>query len=75
MLLEKRAYEGKLEMLGPSPAPLVKLKGRYRYQMLLKGNRAVILHRFVEELLRETKRLWAGKGINLTVDVDPVSVM
>ncbi len=74
-LLEKNPYEGKMEILGPSPAPLVKLKGRYRCQMLLKGNRASILHRFVEELLGETKKLWAGKRINLTVDVDPVSVM
>jgi primosomal protein N' (replication factor Y) len=74
-LLEKNQYEGNIEMLGPSPAPLVKLKGRYRYQILLKGDRASILHRFVEELLGETKKLWAGERINVTVDVDPVSVM
>jgi primosomal protein N' (replication factor Y) len=74
-LLEER-FSGKgIEILGPSPAPLVKLKGRYRYQMLVKGVRANPLHRFVAELAGESKERWRGKGINLNIDVDPISVM
>ena len=74
-LLKKRSYGRGIEILGPSPAPLEKIKGRHRYQMLIKGNRANILHRFVEELVGETKKRWPGRGIRLTVDVDPMSVM
>lgn len=74
-LLRKEPYGGRIEVLGPSPAPLVKLKGKYRYQMLIKGKRVNILHRFVEELVGETKKRLPGRGIRLTIDVDPISVM
>jgi primosomal protein N' (replication factor Y) len=74
-LLRKRSYGRGIEILGPSPAPLEKIKGRFRYQMLIKGKYSNLLHRFVEELVGETKKLWPGRGINLTIDVDPISVM
>ena len=74
-LLQER-FSGKgIEMLGPSPAPLVKLKGRYRYQMLIKGLRANPLHRFVEGLAHRAKERWRGRGVNLSIDIDPISVM
>ncbi len=74
-LLKERIYGGEIEILGPAPAPLVKLKGKYRYQMLVKGKRTNPLHRFVEELAEEMNRRWIGRGISLTIDVDPISVM
>ena len=74
-LLRKRSYGRGIEILGPSPAPLQKIKGKYRYQMLIKGKPVNILHRFVEELVGETKKRWPGRGISLTIDVDPISVM
>ncbi|NIS60521.1 MAG: primosomal protein N' [Proteobacteria bacterium] len=74
-LLKKRFYGTGIEILGPSPAPLVKIKGKYRYQMLIKGTRVKPLHRFVEELVGETKKRWPVRGIGLTIDVDPISVM
>jgi primosomal protein N' (replication factor Y) len=74
-MLKARPDGRGIEILGPSPAPLVKLKGKYRYHMLIKGKRANPLHRFVEELSEKMKKQWAGRGINLTIDVDPISVM
>ncbi len=74
-LVKMRSYGTGIEILGPSPAPLVKLKGKYRYQMLIKGKQVNPLHRFVEELLGETKKRWPARGINLTIDVDPITVM
>jgi len=74
-MLKARPDGRGIEILGPSPAPLVKLKGKYRYHMLIKGIRAIPLHRFVEELSRNMKKQWVGRGVNLTIDVDPISVM
>jgi len=74
-LLKEKTYGGGIEILGPSPAPLVKLKGKYRYHMLVKGRRAHSLHQFVEELASEMNKRWIGRGISLTIDVDPISVM
>ena len=74
-LLKERPYGKGIEILGPSPAPLVKLKGKHRYQMLVKGERANPLHRFVEELAEEMNKRWIGRGISLSIDIDPISVM
>ncbi len=74
-LLKGRPDGRGIEILGPSPAPLVKLKGRYRYQMLIKGKHVNFLHRFARELAERMKKQWAGRKINLSIDVDPISVM
>jgi primosomal protein N' (replication factor Y) len=74
-MLKGRPDAKVIEILGPSPAPLVKLKGKYRYQMLLKGTQANLLHRFARELAERMKRQWAGRKINFSIDVDPISVM
>jgi primosomal protein N' (replication factor Y) len=74
-MLKGRPDSKVIEILGPSPAPLVKLKGKYRYQMLLKGTQANLLHRFARELAERMKRQWAGRKITFSIDVDPISVM
>jgi len=68
-----RASSG-IRVLGPAPAPLEKLKGKYRYQILMKcpeGEDPVPpLRQAFEEL---GKRRVALK--TATVDVDPVSLL
>jgi len=64
-----------LEALGPAVAPLGKLKGRHRYQMLFKGKEWKPLHEFVERLLAEIQAEVGGRGVKLIVDVDPVHML
>jgi primosomal protein N' (replication factor Y) len=66
------ALHGEVEMMGPSPAPLYQIKGRYRWQLLLKGEKVSSLQRLSRALLQEGKAL---KGITVEVDVDPVSML
>ncbi|MBW2038643.1 MAG: primosomal protein N' [Deltaproteobacteria bacterium] len=67
-----KAHPGKVQILGPSPAPLAQIKGRYRWQLILKGERITHLQRFVHPLMEEGKRL---KGVRIEVDVDPLSIL
>jgi primosomal protein N' (replication factor Y) len=64
-----------LEALGPAMAPLGKLKGKHRYQMLFKGKQWKPLHEFVEKLLAEMEAEIPGRGVKLIVDVDPVHML
>jgi len=64
-----------VEVLGPAPAPWAKLKGRYRYQMLLKGKKLKPLHALVGRLLQEKALQPTGKRIRWSVDVDPLQMM
>lgn len=69
-LIRKR---GKVEVLGPAPCPLQKLRGRSRVQILLKAGERAALRRLVDWLRTGGKRLPAG--ISLTVDVDPLDML
>lgn len=59
-------------LLGPTPAPLVRLRGRYRFRLLVRTSRGVPL--------QEQLRTWlatapAPRPIRVRVDIDPVSFM
>jgi len=69
--LGERADE--LEFLGPAPAPLKRLRGRYRYQLLVKGAAGPSLRQASQRLAAATQRLIAP--IQGSVDVDPVSML
>jgi primosomal protein N' (replication factor Y) len=58
---------GKVGVIGPAESPLVRLRGRYRWQMLLKGTESGPLHLLAEKFLEG-----AGRGLEIHVDVDPV---
>jgi len=61
-----------LRLLGPAPAPLLKIRNRYRYQILLKAESNADLH----ELLQYAGHLEAQlKKVKLQVDVDPYNLM
>ena len=58
------------EVLGPAPAPLQRLRGRFRRHMLLKAPDDGSLLAILDEMRR---RLLNRSGV--TVDVDPVSML
>ncbi len=57
-------------ILGPAPAPMAQLRGRYRYRLLMNARRSV--------QLQDVIRNWLGRidhppGVRVAVDVDPYS--
>jgi primosomal protein N' (replication factor Y) len=60
-----------LTVLGPAPAPLVRLRGEHRVQFLLKGGRRGDMRRAVEAALAGMPHVRR----RVTVDVDPLSVL
>jgi primosomal protein N' (replication factor Y) len=67
----KRLRE-EVEMLGPSPAPLYQIKGSYRWQLLIKGEKGASLHDLSRALIHEGRGL---KGVRVDVDVDPITML
>lgn len=59
-----------IQILGPQPAPLARLRGRYRFDMLVRAADAIALRRALALLQRE-KALTATGAV--MIDVDPVS--
>ncbi|HET9833735.1 MAG TPA: primosomal protein N' [Vicinamibacterales bacterium] len=69
--LRQRADEAGLRILGPAPAPLGKLRGEYRTQVLIKGTN----RRAMREALRAALSTRPDLERRIVVDVDPVSVL
>ena len=68
--------EGKnLEVLGPVPAPLAKIKGKHRWQILLKAPKRATLQNFIRNLFNTLDQKQIDQGVNLTVDVDPYNML
>ena len=65
--------EQKLEVLGPAPAPLARLRGRYRYQLLVKGPPGPLLRGAAETLVKATTGL--ASPLQANVDVNPLSML
>ena len=63
-----------LELLGPTEAPWEKLKGKYRWHMLLKGPDRDALNRFTHHLVDSLIPRMKKAGVVVGVDVDPVNL-
>jgi primosomal protein N' (replication factor Y) len=64
-----------VEVMGPIEAALARIAGKYRWQILLKGQRVGTLHRFVWRVMRENPALFNRRGVTVAVDVDPFFMM
>jgi primosomal protein N' (replication factor Y) len=61
------------EVLGPAPAPLARLRGRHRFQLLVKGADRASLRRAAEILVAATRRL--PHGVQASVDTNPMNML
>ena len=60
-----------IQVLGPSPAPLMKIKNRYRFQILIKGENYLILDQFLNKLFPKIPK---KSFIQVKTDRDPFSM-
>ncbi|MGQ9631881.1 MAG: primosomal protein N' [bacterium] len=62
-----------LTVMGPAPAYLSRLKGRYRWQVILKGKSQSQLHAALDSAIRDMGEI--SRAVSLTIDVDPVGLI
>lgn len=62
-----------IAVLGPAPAPLAKLKNRFRWHIYLKAWTSQDLQKFTETILKQAKTYSLPKHVQLAIDRDPVS--
>ncbi|HVO84793.1 MAG TPA: primosomal protein N' [Syntrophobacteria bacterium] len=64
-----------VELLGPAAAPLSRIKGKYRWQLLLRARRSGLLREAAHRLVEWGTIALKGSGVQLTADVDPLSLI
>jgi primosomal protein N' (replication factor Y) len=80
-LLAKRAQALKaqfpqyelVEILGPAEAPLAKLRGQFRFHLLLKGPQATVINAFARQTMGNED--WLPTGVKILLDVDPMNLL
>ena len=67
---DARPFLDDLTILGPAPAPLALLRGRYRYRFLANARRSVELQKILAQWLASQN---FPPGVRVGVDIDPYS--
>ena len=74
-LYRQGAADHGVEVLGPAPAPLARVAGRYRWQILLKAADAKRLRRMVARVQAEPDAGRLARDVQVAIDVDPQSML
>ncbi|HWP06722.1 MAG TPA: primosomal protein N' [Polyangiaceae bacterium] len=69
--IAKHWAESDVEVLGPAPAPLARLRGRYRHRFMLRTKDRTRLHIVLLGLARTA----VDRRVRMAIDVDPVSML
>lgn len=67
--------DASVDIVGPSPAPLIKVKGEYRWHILLKVRDDLTIKSFLEDNFRRFIPEKYQNVVILSIDVDPVWVL
>ncbi len=66
------SHESRITILGPAPAPLYMLRGKFRYRLLVKADRAINLPDYVKAWVETVE---VPSSIRVKIDIDPVSFL
>ena len=70
-----RRANSNISVLGPAPAPISKLRGSYRWQVLLRGCSAASLREITQCAWAALNASAKNYNSSLTVNVDPLTIM
>jgi primosomal protein N' (replication factor Y) len=64
-----------VEILGPVEAPMAKLKGKYRQQILIKSRTSRYLNQLLKDVETFSTQTLSSSGVRMIIDVDPYQMM
>lgn len=68
MLAKTAPHLPGIRILGPAPAPMNKLRGRFRWRFLIKADKSLKIQPVIKQWLQSTKNLG---NVRVSIDVDP----
>ena len=74
-LVRQKADASKITVLGPAASPLVRIRDKYRWQLLLKGADSGSLHALCDELASQPGPQLRAAKVTMIMDVDPESML
>ncbi len=75
-ILNKWPKRGKeIQVLGPVEATISRIKGKYRWQILIKSKSVSLLQHLLNEVEMLSKKDLQSKGVYLIIDIDPYQMI
>lgn len=68
-------HREKVSVLGPTPAPVPRIAGRFRWRALMRGEDVKLMHTLAEQALQRFRRQKGHSKLELTLDVDPYDLL
>lgn len=72
-LKQAKSEYANVQVLGPAPAPIAKLRGKFRFQALVKCPDSPTILRFCRQLAADGA--WLPSGTRLITDIDPLNML
>jgi primosomal protein N' (replication factor Y) len=64
-----------MRVLGPAPAPIERLRGRYRWQVVVRSTEAAAMRAALASMQRQLGDRDARDGVLVGIDLDPVNML
>jgi len=71
----KSGRQKRIEILGPAPAPLSKIKNQHRWQLLIKTKSIISVSNLIRKTLEQEKNAKKKQAVRITVNVDPMDML
>ncbi|MFQ5965511.1 MAG: primosomal protein N' [Candidatus Scalinduaceae bacterium] len=65
-------YNAEVSILGPAPAPITRVKDKYRWHIIVKANNIENLRMVLKDIVNEKTR---SKKVQIIIDVDPYMLL
>ncbi|WND03966.1 primosomal protein N' [Temperatibacter marinus] len=69
-LAAKAPHSDQVKVMGPAPAPMTKIRGHFRYRLLLHASKKTAVQPLVKEWIAA---IGTVKGVKIKIDIDPYS--
>jgi len=70
-IVNRASFKDEIQILGPLEAPIPKIKGKYRWQLIIKSKRYHSQGHILQEIDKISDKILKPKGVALVWDVDP----
>ncbi len=67
--------EGTIRILGPAPAPIERLRGRYRFQVMVKSGAHKEMRSVLAAMRASLAQEASSAAVRLAIDLDPLSML
>ena len=67
--------EKQVEILGPAPAPLSKIEGKFRWHLLLRSHSVEKISQLLKSLTQESSLTNKSNAVELVIDIDPTNTL